>query len=225
MSVITISGQVGAGGSIVARRVAKALGYKYVDRGVFEEVLKEYGIVDFKDLLDSPLHFLDLLAGEKRNTADLLNKMYLLFAKKNNIVINSRRAFLVLDPFINVLNAFLKAPPMVRIQNVMNWESIGERSAADYIKKEEQTRTKIIESFYKKKWDSIVPWTLVLNTHKLGLELAEKIIIDANAEVAKFDELYGWQDGFPTIDTIETDPILEKAVDKVLPEFETEGLQ
>jgi cytidylate kinase len=225
MSVIAISGQVGAGEHIVARRVAKELGYKFVDRGVFEEVLKEYGIVDLKDLLDSPLQFLDRLAGEKRDTADLLNRMYLLFAKMNNIVINSRRAFIVLDPFINVLNVFLKAPRTVRVQNLMSWEGIGERSATDYISKEERLRNKIIETFYKKKWDSILPWTLVLNTHKLGFELANKFIIEANAKISKYDDMLGWQDGIPSIDTIETDPILEKAVNKIMPNFGAEVSQ
>jgi hypothetical protein len=33
--------------------------------------------------------------------------------------------------------------------------------------------------------------------------------------VAKYDELFGWQDGLPTIDTIEVDPIMEGVVDRV----------
>ena len=214
MAVITITGQMGAGEDHFARNIAEKLGYQYVDRTIFEEVLKEYGIVNFKELLDTPLHFLDRLAGEKRNTTDLLNKMYLIFAKANNIVLHSRRAFLVLESFVNVLNVFLKAPKPIRIQNLMSWEQIGERSATEKIQKEEHTRKKIIESFYKKKWDSLSPWTLVLNTHKLGFELCEKFILEANSRVATCDDVCGWQDGFPSIDTIEVDPILEKAVNK-----------
>lgn len=216
MTVITITGQMGSGEDHLAPKIAKKLGYNYVERTIFEEVLKEYGIVNFKELLDTPLHFLDRLAGEKRNTTDLLNKMYLIFAKGNDIVLHSRRAFLVLESFVNVLNVFIKAPKNNRIQNLTSWEQIGERSAAERIEKEEHTRKKIIESYYKKKWDSFAPWTLVLNTHKLGLDLSEKFILEANSRVARFDDIYGWQDGFPSIDTIETDPILERAVNKIL---------
>ena len=219
MAVITISGQVGSGENRLADQVSKKLGYRLVDRAVFEEVLKEYGIVDFKQLLDTPLHFLDQLAGEKRNTADLLNRMYLLFAKKNNIVLQSRRAFLVLDAFVNVVNVFLKAPLNFRIQNLMETEKIGERSAADRITREEKNREKIIESFYKRKVDSLAPWTLVIDTHKLGLDLAEKMIFDSIARASECDDICGWQNGFPTIDTIEPDPIMEKAVEKVLSEL------
>jgi cytidylate kinase len=221
MAVITITSQLGASEDQFAARLAEKLSYQYVDRKKYEEVLKEYGIVNFKEMLDNPPHFLDKFAREKRDTADLLNKMYLLFAHRNNIVLHSRRAFLILESFVNVLNVFLKAPKFVRIQNLMRWEQIGERSAAEKIQEEENTRKKIIESFYKKKWDSFSPWTLVLNTHKLGFELSKKLILEANSQVATFDDAIGWQDGFPSIDTIEADPILEKAVNKVLVEDKT----
>ena len=216
MAVITITSQLGAGKDNFAPKLSEKIGYQYVDRRIFEEVLKEYGIVNFEEMLDTPPHFLDRLAGEKRNTADLLNKMYLLFAKRNNIILNSRRAFLVLESFVNVLSVFLKAPKIIRIQNLMSWEQIGERSAAEKIQKEEYIREKIIESFYKKKWDSFSPWTLVLNTHKIGFELSEKFIIEASSRISTYDDVFGWQDGFPSIDTIEIDPILEQAVNKVL---------
>lgn len=216
MAVITITGQLGAGGNQLSARIAKNTGYMHVDRSIFEKVLKEYGIVNFKELLDTPLHFFDRLAGEKKSTSDLLNKMYLLFAKRNNIVLHSRRAFLVLESFVNVLNVFVKAPLTVRIQNLMDWENIGERSATEEIEQREAVRRGVIESYYKKQWDSVSPWTLVVNTHKLGLDLSEKIILEANSQISKFDNVYGWQDGFPSIDTIETDPILERAVKKVM---------
>ena len=221
MAVITITAQLGASEDNFAPKLAEKMSYQYVDRRIFEEVLKEYGIVNFKEMLDTPPHFLDRLAGEKRNTADLLNKMYLLFAKRNNIILHSRRAFLVLDSFVNVLSVILKAPKTIRIQNLMSWEQIGERSAAEKIQEEEQTREKIIESFYKKKWDSFLPWTLVLNTHKIGFELCEKFILEANSRISMSDDVFGWQDGFPSIDTIEIDPILEQAVNKVLADNKT----
>jgi hypothetical protein len=122
----------------------------------------------------------------------------------------------VLESFVNVLNVFVKAPVGARVRNLVDWENIGERSAADKIEQQEDIRRGIIESYYKKKWDSVSPWTLVLNTHKLGLDLSEKIILEANLQISKYDDVYGWQDGFPSIDTIETDSILERAVKKVM---------
>jgi len=215
MAVITVAEEFGAGAEILAGEVAKQLGYRLADRSVFEDVLKEYGIVNFKEILDMPPRILDARAKEKRSAADILNSMYLLFAKKNNVVIRSRRAFLVLEPFVNVMNVFLKAPISFRVQNVMNWQQADQTAAVARIKTEEESRIKIIESFYNKRWDSLALWDLVINTHLLGLDLARQIIVEACAEVAKYDELFGWQDGLPTIDTIEVDPIMESVADRI----------
>ena len=131
------------------------------------------------------------------------------------MVIHSRRAFLVLEPFVNVLNVFLKAPFSSRVQNIMKWKQIDQSSAAEGIRTEEETRRKIIESFYHKRWDSIEIWDLVLDTSLFGMDQAGKMIVEACGAVAKYDELFGWQDGLPTIDTIEVDPIMESVVDRV----------
>ena len=48
-----------------------------------------------------------------------MNRLYLTVAKLNNVVLVSRRAYLILNPFLNVINVFLKAPETVRIHNVM----------------------------------------------------------------------------------------------------------
>lgn len=221
MAVITITGLLGTGQEQLARTIAEKTGYQYFDRSIIEDVLKEYGIVDSREVLDRPLHFLDTMSKEKRDTADLLNKMYLIFARRNNVVIHSRRANLVLEPFVNVLNVILKAPRVARIQNLVSRESIEEAKAVKEIDAEGVTRKKIIESFYKKEWDSFFPWGLVLDTHKLGLELCEKLILEACSRMKAFDEVYGWHDGFPSVDTIEVDPVLEKTVNKVL--FEREA--
>lgn len=58
MPVVTIPGQVGSGDEYLGKRVAKALDHKFVNREVFEQVLKRYGIVRFEELLDSAPHFM-----------------------------------------------------------------------------------------------------------------------------------------------------------------------
>jgi hypothetical protein len=65
-----------AGAQILAGEVANHLGYRLADRSVFEEVLKEYGIVNFKEILDMPPRIFDSRAKKKRSAADTLNSMY-----------------------------------------------------------------------------------------------------------------------------------------------------
>jgi cytidylate kinase len=216
MSVITITGQVGAGEDVLAEKTAEALGYKLVERPLFEEILKEYGIVEYDKLLDSPPHFFDGLSDQRSSVNDLLNGIYLFFAKQNKCVIMSRRAFLVLEPFINAINVFVKAPLSVRIDNIMRDEQIGEKEAAEKIREEEKIRRSIIEGFHNKSWESLELWSLIADSKKFGIERVADMIIEANREVAKSDELFGWQDGMPTTDTIEIDPVLETTIGRVL---------
>jgi cytidylate kinase len=218
MAVITVAEEYGAGAEVLSQDLAKELGYRLADRSVFEEVLKEYGIVNFKEIFDMPPRLFDSRAREKRNAADILNSMYLLFAKKNNTVILSRQAFLVLEPFVNVLSVFLKAPLSSRVRNIMKRQQVDETTAVSKIRAEEEIRTKIIESFYHKRWDSIALWDLVINTSLFGMDRTREMIVQASAAVAKYDDLFGWQDGLPTIDTIEVDPIMETVVDRIFVE-------
>lgn len=219
MSVITISGQAGAGDEFIAERVADGLGYRLVGRPEVVGILAQYGIVEYEKLLDDPPHLFDGLAGEKESANELLNKLYLFFAKRNNVVIHSRRAFVSLEPFLNVFAIFLKAPLGVRTRYVMQQKDVSQEEAEQLIRKEEETRQSIVESFYKRSSDSMKPWTMVVDTHKLGMEKVIEIIVAANRPVAKADGLLGWQDGIPTTDTIETDPVMENVVDKVLGEL------
>lgn len=216
MAVITISGQFGAGEDLVAERVAKTLAYRLVDRPLVLRVLEQYGIIDYEKLLDTPPHLFDGLGNEKQSANDLLNSLYLLFAKRNNVVISSRRAFISLEPFLNVLTVFLKAPESERIRNVMHWQGVNQKDATRLVRTEEERRHGILESLVKGCADSMAMWTITLDTYRLGMDVATNTIVAATSQVAKADSLYGWQDGIPTTETIETDHVMENVVDKVL---------
>lgn len=218
MSVVTISGQAGSGYTDFGERLAKGLDYKLVDRQVFKNVLKEYGFVNFGDILDTPPHLFDRFGGEKHEAVDLLNKMYLSFAKQDNVVIVSRRAYLVLYKFINVLNVFLESPFADRVDNVMIQRGIDKEKAEEIVKQNENVRIKLIEAFYEEKWDSFLPFSLVVNTHKIGLDLTEKIIIEAASRLGTQEHHIRMEQekSYHSIDSIETDPILEEVIKKVL---------
>lgn len=216
MAVISISGQFGAGEDLIADRVAKTLAYRLVNRPVVLRVLEQYGIIDYEKLLDTPPHLFDGLGGEKQSANDLLNSLYLLFAKRNNVVISSRRAFISLEPFLNVLTVFLKAPESERIRNVMHWQGLSHKEARRLVRTEEERRRGILESLVKGCADSMAMWTIILDTHRLGMDVATNTIVAATRQVAKADNLYGWHDGIPTTETIETDHVMENVVDKVL---------
>lgn len=218
MSVVTISGQVGSGYPDFGKRLAKTIGYKLVDRDVFRTVLIEYGFVDTEELLDTPPSIFERLGGDRHEAIALLNTMYHCFAKQDNLVIVSRRAYLVLHKYINVLNVFLESPLEERIRNVMKIRQVDEGDAEKIVRYNERVRIKLIESFYDEKWDSFLPFSLVVNTHKIGLDLTEKIIVEAASKLGTHDHHKKMQEkeAYLSIHDIETDPVLEDTIKKVL---------
>lgn len=215
MSVITITGQFGAGRAALGARIAEKMNYRIIDRQLFDAVLNEYGIVRIKELFDTPPHLLDGLSAERRDAVDILKKAYLILAKKNNIVMVSKYAVSVLNPFINVLNVFLWAPRDFRIKYVKKSREISEKEAVKLMSAEEETRIKFHEVFTDRRFSSRELFTMSLNTQQLGFELSEEMILKAAEKVSEFDDHSGWLDGHPTVETIEVDPILEDAVNKV----------
>ncbi|MCA1753491.1 MAG: cytidylate kinase-like family protein, partial [Spirochaeta sp.] len=146
MSVITITGQVGAGEQLVAKKVAESLGYNLVDRPMIEELLTQYGIVEPEKLLDIPPQLFDGLSADKLTASDLLNSLYLVFAKRGNVVILSRRAFISLEPFLNVFTVFLKAVMSERIKSIMTEMHMDAKDAEAYIASEEERRRGIVKA-------------------------------------------------------------------------------
>lgn len=220
MSVVTISGQVGSGYPDFSERLAKRMGYKLVNRDVFKTVLIKYGFVDTEELLDTPPSIFERLGGDRHEAIALLNNMYHCFAKQDNLVIASRRAYLVLHKYINVLNVFLESPLEERIQNVMKIRQVDEGDAEKIVRYNERVRIKLIESFYDEKWDSFLPFSLVVNTHKIGLDLTENIIVEAASKLGTQDHHRKMQKkkAYASIHDIKTDPVLEDVVKKVLSE-------
>ena len=216
MSVVTISGQAGSGYTRFGKRMAQSLGYTLIDRSVFEEVLKEYGLVEFEEILDTPPHLFDRFAGERHEAIGLLNRMYLSIAKRDNVLIISRRAYLVLYRFINVLNVFLESPLADRIDNVVSERSISRASAAEIVNHDENVRIKLIEAFYDEKWDSFLPFSLVVNTHKIGLDLTEQIITEAATRLGTHEHHKQMEKVYSTLAEIESDPVLDEAISRAI---------
>lgn len=218
MSVITITGQIGAGRAALGNTVAEKMNYRIIDRQLFDAVLNEYGIVRIKELFDTPPHLLDGHSAERRDAIDILKKAYLILAKKNNIVMVSKYACSVLNSFMNVLNVFLWAPLDFRIKYIRKSRGIGDKEAETLIDADDETRIKFHEVFTDRRFSSRELFTLSLNTQQLGLDLSAELILKAAERVSEFDDQSGWLDGHPTVETIEVDPILEDAVNKFLSE-------
>ena len=211
MSVINISRDFGSEGHYVAEKVAKILGYHFVDKEFFANVLNQYGLIEFDVEYDSQPGFWEKLNEqryERRDeVVDMLNRTIRAVAQHGNVVILGRSGFEVLGQFANILHVRLQAPIPVRIKRVMEEMKIPLEEAEVLVKENDKVHTAFTKEYYKLPWDAIHAFDLVINTEKISPDLAATWLVDAINSLGSVQE-----PGKPAVSSLEIDPILKKAV-------------
>ncbi|MCG3208086.1 MAG: Cytidylate kinase [Anaerolineae bacterium] len=180
MAVVTISREFGSAGSFIARQVAQTLGYHFVDKKTIEQVLVQYGYVEFRQEYDSVPGFWAAFDMRRAEMMGMLNRVIQALAAHNNIVIAGRGSFAVLPNFVDVLHVRIQAPPAVRIERVLARQDTKDRDSAEAAMKEnDRLRAAFVESLYGVKWDAVSAFDLVINTGKIAPEVAVSWLVSA----------------------------------------------
>ncbi len=212
MSVITISREIGTGGTDLAKEVAKRLGYGYVDKQKIQKIMNEYGLIDFNDFYDKELNIWDKYYRVTEEIIDLLNRILLGIAKMGRSVILGRGGFIALREYSDALNVMIQAPLKVRIDAVMLRDNITDAAKAEkQLIQHQKSRQAFIEYAYRVEWKNKDNFDLVIDAGKIDQSLAIDLIILAA----------GHLDGkikapFKSTADIEDDKIIESAINKYL---------
>ena len=215
MSVITISREFGSEGDAIARKVAQALDYHFVDQKFIGTILTQYGYVEFDKELSSLPTFWERFDAQREKQRDvmanMLNQVIQAVAHHGHVVILGRSGFEVLGGFADVIHVRLQAPFPVRVGRVMEQQGLSFEQAETAVKESDKTRVAFVEEFYKIPWDSIHAFDMVLNTGKISPDLATNWLVDiAKVPVSSFEI------DKPTTDSIVVDRILAETVSEVL---------
>lgn len=215
MTTVTISRDFGSEGDILARRIADALGYHYVDKEVIENLLNNYGFVEFDREYESLLGFwakFDAQRGRRRELmVEMLNKVLLAVAMHGNSVIVGRSGFTVLADFADVFHIRLQAPFESRVQNLMETENLTKLEAETVCEDGDKVRAQFIQDFYGVSWDNARAFDLVINMDKVAADLALEIIVDSVRTLETSPKA-----GKRTTRTLKIDTILAGAVSDIL---------
>ena len=213
MAVITISRELGSGGSDIAKQVAKSLGYEFVDKRTADGIFRQYGLTKFDDLYSSAPSFLDLINADNLLLVSMANEIVEAVAKRGNVVILGRAGFAVLGDYADVLHVRIQAPFSERVRRVMAREGLTDLQAAEeQVQEDDNVHRKYVQRFYNKQWDEPSNFGLVLDTASLSSDMAVKQIVEA----ARALEQKALGKDAVTTAAIEADPVLADAVAKVM---------
>ena len=211
MTVITISRQFGSNGSMIATQVAQAMGFHLADKHIMEDILRQYGMVQFERVFEEAPSFWDLFDEQYILTADMLDRTIKALARHGNIVIVGRGSYAPLQGLADVLNVRIQAPLAMRVQRISAREGISPLDAEMQVREEDKVRQGFIEKAYKVRSDDATPFDLVVDTGNLAPELSINLVVEAaraKGQHADDDQLKAGG--------LEVDKVLGKVVCQVL---------
>jgi cytidylate kinase len=216
MTVVTLSRELGSDGAIIARRVAKELGYRFVDKSTFESILQQYGLIQFDDLYDSAPGFWARLDNTNLQIISMLNKTILGIAQLGDVVILGRGGFAALRDYADVLHVRIQAPFSLRAQRIMASEGLDNIDQANTIvASNDKARAMFVKGFYDADFFAASQFHLVMDTGVIPVATAVAWITETATSFADrppADEL--------TAQAIEVDPVLADAIEQALESIE-----
>ena len=191
---IVLNREPGSGGRIVAKKLAKKIGWQLLDESLMDQLAEELNIPvdEFKNVDEHSRSWIsDTFQSifNKNYISDVryinhLKRIIAHAAKKGDLVIVGRGANHIL-PQDKCLNVRTTASLPTRIANTLKYESKKSKSEAEsWVKKIEAERHRFIRQYFGK--NPYNPWyyDLVISTDHLSLDQAVDLIIQAY--IAKF---------------------------------------
>jgi cytidylate kinase len=203
---------LGSDGALVAQQVAEKLGYRFVDKQIFERILQEYGLIEFEDLYDSAPGFWARFDSTNLQIISMLNKTILAIARFGDVVILGRGGYAALRAYADVLHVRIQAPSPIRAQRLMETEGYGRIDEANsVVARNDKARAQFVRGFYDADFYTTSQFHLVLDSSIIAVDVAATWIAQASRSFATRSFA-----GALTTNAIDVDPILASTIEQVL---------
>ena len=199
-NTITISRQMGSGGTYIGYLAAKELGFRYLDREILQQAADKLGIEPdmlerydgrSASLMENIVQSFCFSTPEMPNLPPLRRPVYNkdLFALEGkimkevadrcNAVIIGRGGFYILKDRPNTIHIFVHAPLDYRIEMIMKEQKIAdEKEAQKMIEESDRERTKFIRDMVSADWCDARNYHLCIDSSVIGLPDCVKMITD-----------------------------------------------
>lgn len=192
---ISISRQVGSGGSVIGRNLAKRLNYAFLDREIVIEAAKKLDVPyeEVESLDERPATLWESFVQScqygdcyytpaehipsSREIHDAESEVLLDLSKEKSIVVVGRGANFVLKDDPHHVSIFLHASLDFRKNRIKKMFSINDEEALKEIQKTDCARENYIHKFEGEEVYDLRHYHIVMDTSLVGLEGAEELIV------------------------------------------------
>jgi CMP/dCMP kinase len=196
-TAITISRQMGSGGTYIGFLAAEKLGFRYLDREILQQAADEMGVepqilekfdgrsvplleriinsfcfgtpeISSPSVFKKPIYDKDLFALE--------SKIIKQVADQCSAVIVGRGGFYILRDKPDTIHVFIHAPFDYRVERIMKEQKMEEKAAQAMVRESDHTRAKFIHDMLGIDWTDARNFHLSIDSSVISLSTAAEII-------------------------------------------------
>ena len=178
MAIVTISHQMGAGGTEIGTALAQRMGYHYVDHELLEDAVRRYGVAEEKlsHLDETKPSLFERFDTETRHYITVLQTTLLEFAEADDVVLMGRGGQWLLRGIPHVLRVRIIAPFEQRVRRwirqvaAQSGETPNQRAVVDLVRRDDAEKAGRMRYLYEV--DIVDPnlYDLVINSERLKCE-------------------------------------------------------
>ena len=199
MAIITVSNELGAGGSDIGQAVADRLGYHFVGQELISDAAHRYGLLEDKlsHLDEAKPGLFERFDAETRRYITVIQTALYEFAEHDNVVLLGRGGQWLLRGIPHVLRVRVMAPFDLRVKRMgrklagQMGEQTNSRTVQEMVRRDDGEKSGRMRYLYEVDIRDPAHYDVVINTDKLSIDGA----VDVIAVLARRPELATTPDG------------------------------
>jgi cytidylate kinase len=178
MAIITIARELAALGEDVARELSRINGYKLIDREYLDKRLTDFGLSPEKRQKydEKKPGFWASLSQERDDYLHFLKTALFEETAGGDCIVVGRGANSIFASVPSLVAVKVVAPLSVRTERVMKSYTCDERHALQIVEESDHNRIGYNKYFFSSDWSDPRTYDLTINTAKIDVKLAAKII-------------------------------------------------
>lgn len=184
MAIVTISHEMGAGGSEIGPMLAERLRYRYVDQDMISQAAQKYGVDEAKltPLDETKPSLFEWFEADTRQFITILQSALLDVAEGDNVVIMGRGGQVLLRGVPHVLRVRVMAPFDMRVKRIIKdfgkrGETVDARTTAKMVRENDHQKFGRMRYLYDVDWADPALYDILINTEKLSVEAGVELVV------------------------------------------------